>query len=135
MNPSGESIPRRSKKTRKKKTMDACMKIHGGATLNKDPVLFGMLDTLTSQSKSKILTDKILDTKEYLKNSIEKKVLNCWSKDYYISKENKVRSLNSCYCYNVLGKRKYLSLRKANKQPAFGNSKLSNFVSYNVYSK
>ena len=35
----------------------------------------------------------------------------------------------------MLGKRKYLSLRKANKQPAFGNSKLPNFVSYKVLSK
>ena len=135
MNPSGESIPSRSKSIRRKETMDACMKIHGGTALNKDPVLFGMLDTLTSQFKSKILTDKILDSKEYLKNSIEKKVLNRWSKDYYLSRENKLRSLNSYYCHNVLGKRKYLSLRQANKQPAFGNSKLPNFVSYKVLSK
>ena len=35
----------------------------------------------------------------------------------------------------MLGKRKYLSLRKANKQPAFRNSKLPNFVSYKVLSK
>ena len=75
--------------------MDACMKIHGGTKLNKDPALFGMLYTLTSQFKSKILTDKILDTKEYLKNSTEKKVLNGWSKYYYLSRENKLRSLNS----------------------------------------
>ena len=49
MNPSGESIPSRSKTIRRKETMDACMKIHGGTMLNKDPVLFGMLDTLISQ--------------------------------------------------------------------------------------
>ena len=135
MNPSGESIPSRSKTIRRKETMDACIKIHGSTTLNKDQVLFGLLHTLTSQFKSKILTDKILDTKEYLKNSIEKKVLNRWSKDYYLSRENELRSLNSYYCHNVLGKRKYLSLRKANKQPAFGNSKLTNFVSYKILSK
>ena len=56
---------------RMKETKDACMKIHGGTALNKDPVLCGMLDTLTSQVKSELLTSKILDTKEYLKNSIE----------------------------------------------------------------
>ena len=54
-----------------KETKDACMKIHGGTAFNKDPVLCGMLDTLTSQVKSELLTSKILDTKEYLKNSIE----------------------------------------------------------------
>ena len=86
--------------------MDACIRIHGDTALNKDPVLFGMLDTLSSQFNIKILTDKILDTKEYLKNNIEKRVLNRWSKDYYLSRENKVRSFNSYYCNNVLGKGK-----------------------------
>ena len=62
-------------------------------------------------------------------------MLASWSKDYYLSKENKLRSLNSYYCHNVLGKRKYLSLRKANKQGTLENSKLPNFVSYNVLSK
>ena len=85
MNPSGESILSRSRTIRRKETMDACM----------DPALFGMLYTLTSQFKSKILTDKILDTKEHLKNSTEKKVLSGWSKYYYLSRENKLRSLNS----------------------------------------
>ena len=85
--------------------MDTCMKIHGSTTLNKDSVLFGILDTLTSQFKQKNLTDRILDTKEYLTNSIEKKVLNRWSKDYYLSRENKLRSLNSYYCHNVSGKK------------------------------
>ena len=84
--------------------MDACMKIHGDTALNKVPVLFGMVDTLTSQFKSKILTGKILDTKEYLKNSIDKTVLNLSSKDYYLSRENWLRSLNFYYCHNVLGK-------------------------------
>ena len=49
VNPSGESVPSGSKTIRRKETMDACIKTHGGTMLNKDPVLFGMLDTLTSQ--------------------------------------------------------------------------------------
>ena len=60
MNPSGESILSRSRTIGRKETMDACMKIHGGTKLNKDPALFGMLYTLTSQFKSKILTTKFL---------------------------------------------------------------------------
>ena len=86
-NPFGESIPSISKSIRRKEAMDACMKIHGGTALNKDPVMFGMLDTLTSQFKSKNLTGKILARKEYLKHGIEKKVLNRLSKDYYLSRE------------------------------------------------
>ena len=57
-----------------------------------------------------------------------------WSTHHYLSKESKLRSLNSCYCH-VLGKRKYLSLRKANKQAILGNSKFPNFFSYHVLSK
>ena len=48
MNPSGESKPSRWKWILMKETKDTCIKIHGGTALNKDPVLFGMLDTLTS---------------------------------------------------------------------------------------
>ena len=135
LSPSSESTPSRSKTIRRKETMTACMKIHGGTVLKKEPVLHGMLDTLTSQFKTKTLTKKILNTKDYLTNNIKTNVLASWSKDYYLSKENKLRSLNSYYCHNVLGKRKYLSLRKANKQGTLGNSKLPNFVSYNVLSK
>ena len=53
--------------------MDACMKIHGDTTLNKDPVLLGMLDLLSSQFKSKILNGKILNKKEYLKTAFRKR--------------------------------------------------------------
>ena len=49
MNPSGESVPSRSKTIRRKETMHACMKSHRGTMFKKDPVLFGMLDTLSSQ--------------------------------------------------------------------------------------
>ena len=38
--------------------------------------------------------------------------------------------MNAYYAHNVLGKRKYLSLRIANKQAKFDNTCISNFVSY-----
>ena len=38
--------------------------------------------------------------------------------------------MNACYAHNVLGKRKYFSLRKANKQAKFDNTHITNFVSY-----
>ena len=50
--------------------MNACMKIHGGAVFKKVPVLHRMLDTLTSQFKTKTLSEKILNTKDYLTNNI-----------------------------------------------------------------
>ena len=38
--------------------------------------------------------------------------------------------MNAYYAHNVLGKRKYLSLCKANKQAKFDNTHITNFVSY-----
>ena len=76
VNPSGESMPSRSKSIGMKETKDVCMKTHGSTALNENPVLFGILNMLNSQVKSKLLTGKILDAKEYLKNSIDKKVLS-----------------------------------------------------------
>ena len=120
MNPSGESIPSRSKSIGMKETKDVCMKTHESTALNEDPFLFGILNMLNSQVKSKLLTGKILDAKQYLKNSIDKKVLNHWSKDDYLSGENKLRFLNQfLLLLQCIRKRKYLSLRKAKKQPAF----------------
>ena len=43
--------------------------------------------------------------------------------------------MNAYYSHNVLGKRKYLSLRKANRQSTFENMQIVNFVSYKNFSK
>ena len=101
--------------------MDACMAIHGVTNLNKSPVLISVLDTLTTKFSTDQLTDNILNSKNYLTNTIRNKVAKNWRKDFYRSKENTLRSLNSYYSHSVLGKRKYLSLRKANQQATFEN--------------
>ena len=44
------------------------------------------------------------------------------------SLKSKLRSLNSYYCHNVLGKKKSFSLRKTNKQVTL----IENFVSYDM---
>ena len=111
------------------------MAIHGVRNLNKSPVLISVLDTLTTKFSTDQLTDNILNSKNYLTNSIRNKVVKKWSKDFYRSKENTLRSLSSYYSHSVLGKRKYLSLRKANQQATFENLKITNFVSYKLLVK
>ena len=64
-----------------------------------------------------------------LSNNIKKKVIIKWNGDFNNSNENELRSINAYYAHNVLGKRKYLSLRKANKQAKFDNTRITNFVS------
>ena len=49
LRPSSKSTPSCSKTTKRKEIMTACMKIHGGTVLKKEPILHGTLDTLTSQ--------------------------------------------------------------------------------------
>ena len=53
-----------------------------------------------------------------------------WLKSFNKSEENKLRSLNTCYSHNVLGERKYLNLRKGNKQAKFQGHSVPNYISY-----
>ena len=43
--------------------MTACMKIHRGTVLKKEPALHGLLDTFSSQFKTKFLTKKKINIK------------------------------------------------------------------------
>ena len=47
-----------------------------------------------------------------------------------LKKKNSLRSMNVCYGHSVIGKRKFVSLRKSNKNPD-----LPNFVPYSTLSK
>ena len=51
-----------------------------------------------------------------------------------INQENKLRSFKTCYSHDILGKQKYLNLRKANKQAKFQGHSVSNYISYNYIS-
>ena len=55
--------------------------------------------------------------------------MNCL-KSLNKSEQNKLRSLNTYYSHDVLGKRKYLNLRKANKQAKFQGHSVFNYISY-----
>ena len=44
--------------------------------------------------------------------------------------KNKLRSLNTYYSHDVLGKSKYLNLRKVNKKPKFQGHSVPNYISY-----
>ena len=69
-----------------------------------------MIDMLTSKYSAKYLSKKILNSKESLATAIKRNVINSWSKEYYNSNENILRSTNAYYSHKVLGKRKYLQI-------------------------
>ena len=90
------------------------------------PAIFGMLDTLTSKCKAEDLADHVLKAKPAVVKTLSKKVVSGWSKNFFKSKENMLRSLNVYYCHDVMGKAKYISIRKANK----GCTNTPNYVPY-----
>ena len=123
--PTTTDICHKAKIVRRNETMFACNAIHGGTDGNITPIVVGMIDTLTSKCHSQELS-KV--------NSIKDSVHQEWLVDYVNSNDNLLRSLNMYYSHDVMGKRKYLNIRKANRSSAV-NKKVPNFVSYPVLSR
>ena len=84
-----------------------------------------MIDTLVAKNKGKNLAPKILNAKNSLNSEISKSVLKFFSHDYYHSDENILRSLSTYYSHNVMGKTKYISVRKANKDFKYKGVKMA----------
>ena len=130
LNPATKSTCYRSKIVRWKKTFDACSVIHGGLSLRPDPVIEGMVDTLNSKFRTKQVSNIILNSKSKRPNSLKSEIGINWLKFFSKSQENKLRSLNTYYSHDLLGKRKNLNLRKANKQAKFQGNSVPNYISY-----
>ena len=130
LSPTIKSNYYRSKIVRWKETFDACSVIHGGLSLRPDPVIEGMVDTLNSKFRTKQVSNVILNSKSKLPNSLKSEIGINWLKSFNKSEENNLRSVNTYYSHNVLGKRKYLNLRKANKQAKFQGHSVPNSISY-----
>ena len=134
-NPTSRKLGRKAKEIRGKETINACMAIHGASNTNLEPAVIGMLETLTTKCNSKYLSEQILTSKESLVSNIKDKVIINWSKEYYKSHENSLRSLNAYYSHNVLGKKKYMQIRIANFNAKYENIRIPNYIPYNQLSK
>ena len=129
-NPTSSKLKLRSKVRRRKETIEVCRAIHGGTADNLEPTIEGMVDTLTAKCKSNYLALKIMKSKNSLAKSISLSCIKQHNIEFYSSESNILRSLNVYYSSNVMGKRKYISVRKSNRGPA-----VVNFVSYKKLSK
>ena len=78
--------------------------IHGGLSLRPDPVIEGIVDTLNSKFRTKKVSNVVLNSKSKLPNSLKSEIGINWLKSFNKSEENKLRSLNTYYSHNVLGK-------------------------------
>ena len=104
LNPSSKSSSYHSKIVRPKGTFCACSVIHGGSSLTPDPVIEGVVDTLNSKFRTKQASSVIFNSKSKLLNSLKSEVGMNWLKSFKKSEENKLRSLNTYYFLDVLGK-------------------------------
>ena len=132
--PTDSCLKRKAKEVRRKETMNACMAIHSASNDDIEPAITGMIDTLTSKCNAKYLSKKILNSKKSLVTSVKDRVINNWSKEYYKSNENVLRPLNAYYSH-VLGKRKYLHIRKANIGATYDGYHVVNYVPYKELAK
>ena len=111
-NQTNVETPHMAKTVRRNETYTACSLIHGS---NEDSTAYGMINTLTSKYSSKALTKHVLSAKPSILNELKNQVLSGKEKQYYQSHENLLRSLNVYYSHCVMGKAKFLNIRKANK--------------------
>lgn len=124
-NPTSEVLMGKAKERRTKETIQVCSAIHGGSENNQIPALNGMVLTVTSKFKASEVAQSILSSKKSVVDQLSRKITSDNHKKYYNSTENTLRSINVYYSQDVLGKRKYLTMRKANKV-----KNLPNFVPY-----
>ena len=130
LKPTNEHLNEKAKFSRRNETFQACSLIHGGTDANKNPIVHGMLDTLTAKCKTKELSQQLLQSKESLVGEIKRSVLKSWSTSYYKSEDNGLRSLNVYYSHNVMGKIKYIKVRKANKYKMCKRVTMANYLPY-----
>ena len=132
-NPSSDLLNLKSKRRRANETMDACVAIHGSSKSNIIPAVDGMIFTLTSKCKASMLATRILTSKKSLVNEVKNQCIKQFNSSTYHSETNTIRSVNVYYSQDVLGKKKYSSIRTANKSPNIVNfvpyKKLSEFIS------
>lgn len=127
-------MQRKAKTVRRQETFRACSIIHGSSDENMDPLATGLIDTLTSKFKSDYIAEKVMSSKKSVVKCITENVVGNWSRQYYKSDENLMRSINVYYSHHVMGKAKYLSLRKANKKSS-KEQNMSNYVPFQSLSK
>ena len=116
--PSGlPGLSERTKVRRADDTMKVCSVIHGGGVSGDiESVIKGMLHTLSLKCPVALLAPRMLEMKPAITKVISESVLSRECLDFFKSDANLLRSLNIYYCSNVLGKNKYIAVRKANEK-------------------
>ena len=106
-----DSLSYNMKRRMRSQNIDAAMAIHGASKKDMNPVLYGMVDAL----KSSFPVQKVVNSLKESKIEKMKDVhVKDWVAEYEKSEENMKRSLSIFYSNHVMGKAKYIDVRKAN---------------------
>ena len=95
-----------------------------------DPVLLGLLDTISAKFPVETVAKKLFNFKPKLTRALNEEAALQNKSDYESSDEYVFRSLRVYYSHNVFGKERYRKMRSASKTP-----NIPNFVDYPKLSK
>ena len=133
-NPTSESLKKYSKKRRRKENFSVAKLIHGASSEDENPVLLGLIDTISAKFHVETVAKKLFKCKPKLTKALKEEAalqaaLQSKS-EFESSEENLLRSLIVYYSHNVFGKERYIKMRRASK-----SKNLPNFVDYPKLSK
>ena len=133
-NPTSESSKKYSIKRRRKETFSVAKINHGASSEDENPVLLGLIDTISTKFPVETVAKKLFTCKPKLTKALKEEAalqaaLQSKS-DFESSEENLLRSLSVYYSHNVFGKERYIKMRRASK-----SKNLPNFVDYPKLSK
>ena len=121
--PTDIETPHMARTVRRNETFTACSLIHGST---KESTAYGFIDTLTSKFPAKELAKQVLSAKPSFVKELQNETISKKRKEYSKSTKNILRSLNIYYSHSVMGKAKYICIRKANKN----DENVPNYVTY-----
>ena len=127
-NPTESTLSQDIQRHRRSETVAVGMMIHGATQHDMQPALNGLIDSVVASFPSKKVIPLLLNSK--LSCKISNVVAKQWAAKYEQSDENILRSINVFYSNNVLGKAKYIDMRKANRIAPLSKVKPPNFIPY-----
>ena len=130
--PTSDTLAKWSKERRQSETLTVSSIIHGANKSDLSPAIRGMWDTITSSCNSQQVAILVEQSKESTKNAIHDSLHKKWLLDIEQSKDNIIRSVNLYYSHDVMGKRKYVAIRKETANAKHKGRRLPNFVTYDT---
>ena len=133
--PTGDVLPKRSKERRRAETLTVTSLIHEDTVVSANascvsPAIHCMWDTITSTCNSDVVSGLVKSSKPSVKSEVHNALHDELLSKCEKSQKNLPRSVNLYYSHDVMGKRKYISVRKETMNTKFEGKRVPNFASY-----